>query len=63
MLIRKVDRYTYDVFGDVGFDNWSRIHKFPWGYKVVKGIRLDKELMDQVIQKLQEFPRGSLQNV
>jgi hypothetical protein len=63
MLIRKVDRYTYDVFGDVGFDNWSRVHKFPWGYKVVKGNRLEKELLDEVITAIQQNPRGSLHNV
>lgn len=63
MLIRKVDRYTADVFGDVGFDNWTRIRKYAWGYKVVAGVRLSKELMDQVIAKLEQFPRGSLNNV
>jgi len=59
MLIKKVDRYVFDVFGDTGFDNWTRIRQFPWGYKVVNGLRLEKQVFDEVCQKLAEYPRGS----
>lgn len=59
MQIAKVDKYTFDVFGDTGFDNWTRIRQYPWGYKVVNGIRLEKAVFDEVCAKLRDYPRGS----
>lgn len=64
MQINKVNRYTFDVFGDKGFDNWTRVRQYPWGFKVVDGIRLDKPVFDEVCHKLAQFPHGSrFQNV
>jgi len=63
MQIRKLDRYTFDVFQGQGFDQWSRIHKFHWGYKVVNGNKLPKSELQNVIQKIQQFPNGSINEV
>jgi len=54
MKICRVSRYVFDVFGGVGWENWSRIRKFPWGYKVVNGMYLNKEAMTASVNAIEE---------
>ena len=62
MLIRKVDRNTYDVFGGVGW-NWTRLRKFHWGFKPIQGEFLPRETLKEVIDRLTHNPNGSIENV
>lgn len=74
MIIRKLDRNTYDVFGGTGWPNaeavpyasdaqWTRIRKFHWGMKQIAGVFLHRSLLQQVIEKIQLHPNGSYENV
>lgn len=63
MLIRAIDRNTFDVFPDVGYNNWSRVRKHHWGMKVIQGERQPKEVLNAVEQLIIEYPEGSVRNV
>jgi hypothetical protein len=63
MQIRKLGRYTFDVFQGNGFGGWSRVRQFHWGYKVVGGDRLPRNELQDVINKLERFPNGSINEV
>lgn len=63
MQIRRVNRNQFDVFGNTGFDNWSRVQRFPWGYKVVNGNPLPKEIIRDVAANISEYPNGSVRNL
>ena len=74
MIIRKLDRNTYDVFGGIGWPNtdavpyasnaqWTRIRRFHWGMKPIAGTFLPRQLLHDVIQAILAFPEGSLENV
>jgi len=63
MQIRKHSKFVFDVFQGNGFDCWTRIRKFHWGYKVVNGNWLPKNELQSVIQKLDQFPNGSIDEV
>jgi hypothetical protein len=63
MQIRKHSKYVFDVFQGTGFDGWTRIRKFHWGYKVVGGNRLTNQEMSTMSLKLEQFPNGNLENV
>ena len=63
MQIRKVDRNTFDVFGGVGFDNWTRVRKFHWGFKPIQGTFLPRDVLKEVIDRIQQHPHGSIENV
>jgi hypothetical protein len=63
MQIRKHSKYVFDVFAGVGFDGWTRIRKFHWGYKVVGGQRLTNQELAGVTEKLEQHPYGSLESV
>lgn len=63
MLIRKLNSNTFDVFGDTGFENWTRIKSFHWGYKGVAGTFLPRPLLKMVIETIEKHPHGSIENV
>lgn len=62
MQIRKYDKYCFDVFRGTGFDNWSRIRKFHWGYKVINGDFLRREELQEVVNELERFPNGQVEH-
>lgn len=63
MQIRKVDHNVFDIFQGKGFDEWSRVRRYHWGYKVVNGLRLDREQLNVVSTKLERHPAGGIENV
>ena len=63
MQIRRVDHNTYDVFGNTGFDAWTRVRRFHWGYKVVNGVELPREILRDVAANIAEHPNGSVNNL
>lgn len=74
MIIRKLDRNTYDVFGGIGWPiedavpeasnaQWTRIRRFHWGMKPIAGAFLPRQLLQEVMEKIARFPNGSLENV
>lgn len=63
MQIRKLDKNTYDVFGDVGFEHWTRIKRFHWGFKPVGGVFLSRPVLREVSNAIEAHPEGSLENV
>jgi len=63
MLIRKLNQNTFDVFGDVGFDNWTRIKRFHWGFKPVAGVFLARPVLREVAAAIEAHPEGSIENV
>ena len=63
MQIRKLDKNTFDVFGETGFDNWTRVRRFHWGYKQIGGNFLPRPVMQEVSTALVKFPNGSLENI
>jgi len=63
MLIRQLNRNTYDVFGGTGFDNWTRVRRFHWGIKQVDGVFLPRPLLRDVSTAIEVCPQGSLNNI
>lgn len=74
MIIRKLNRNTYDVFGGTGWPNadavphasnaqWTRIRRFHWGMKQIAGTFLPRALLQDVIGAIQQHPEGSLENI
>jgi hypothetical protein len=74
MIVRKLDRNTYDVFGGIGWPNadavphasnaqWTRLRRFHWGMKQIGGTFLPRGLLQQVIATVEAHPHGSLENV
>ena len=74
MIIRKLDRNTYDVFGGIGWPNadavpyasnaqWTRIRRFHWGMKQIAGTFLPRQLLHNVITAINQHPHGSLDNI
>lgn len=63
MLIRRVNKQEFDVFGNQGFDSWSRVRKFHWGYKVVKGVQIPRDIMKYVMINIENHPKGCLENL
>lgn len=74
MIIRKLDRNTYDVFGGIGWPNadavpyasnacWTRIRRYHWGMKQIAGTFLPRQLLQQVIETITQHPQGGLDNV
>lgn len=63
MLIRQLDPRTYDVFNGTGFEQWTRIRRFHWGFKPVQGVFLNRQVLKEVVDKIIEFPDGSVNNV
>lgn len=74
MIIRKLDRNTYDVFGGIGWPcedaapyasnaQWTRIRRFHWGFKPIDGAFLPRQVLNVVIQGILAFPEGSYDNV
>ena len=74
MIIRKLDRNTYDVFGGTGWPNadavsyasnaaWTRIRRFHWGMKQIAGTFLQRQLFNTVVAAIQQHPEGSLENI
>ena len=63
MLIKKLDKNTFDVFGQTGFDNWTRVRAFHWGFKQIAGVFLPRQLLHVVIEAIQKNPQGGNENV
>lgn len=63
MQIRKLDRNTYDVFGGIGFDSWTRLRRFHWGFKQIGGVFLPRPTLHIVIEGIQNNPEGSIDNI
>lgn len=63
MQIRRVSRNEFDVFGNKGFEDWSRVRRFHWGYKVVKGLELPREILRDVYKHIERYPNGSIHNL
>lgn len=63
MLIRKLSPGIYDVFGDVGFDSWTRVRRYHWGMKQVAGVFLPRPVLQLVSAAINENPNGSLENI
>ena len=74
MIIRKLDRNTFDVFGGIGWPRedavpyasnarWTRIRRYHWGMKQIAGAFLPRQLLQQVIDCINHNPQGSLENV
>lgn len=63
MQIRKLDKYVYDVFLGVGYDNHVRVQKYPWGIRVIQGQRLTKDESNAIVAAIERFPNGSVANV
>lgn len=63
MLIRKLDKNTFDVFGDVGFDSWTRVRRYHWGMKQIAGVFLPRPVLQLVSAAINENPNGSLENI
>jgi hypothetical protein len=63
MLIRKLDKNTFDVFGDVGFDSWTRLRRYHWGMKQIAGVFLPRPVLQLVSVAIATHPQGSIENV
>ena len=63
MQIRRLNTHTFDIFGGVGFDNWTRIRRFHWGWKQIGGTFLKRELLKEVCDKVERYPTGCIDNV
>ena len=74
MIIRKLDRNTYDVFGGNGWPNveavpyasnatWTRVRRYHWGMKQIGGAFLPRQQLQKVIVAINSHPHGSLHNV
>ena len=63
MLIRKLDKNTFDVFGEIGFDSWTRVRRYHWGMKQVAGVFLPRPVLQAVITAIESNPNGSLENI
>lgn len=63
MQVRQLDRHVFDVFLGTGFNQWSRVRRFHWGYKVVNGNFLPKEILKEVSSTINQNPHGSLENI
>ena len=63
MLIRKLSNGVYDVFGEKGFDNWTRVRRYHWGHKQVAGVFLPRPVLQAVIAAIESNPQGSIENV
>jgi hypothetical protein len=74
MIIRKLDRNTYDVFGGMGWPcedavpyasnaQWTRIRRFHWGMKPIAGTFLPRQTLHIVIDAILRHPEGSIDNV
>ena len=63
MQIRRTEKYVYDVFLGTGFDQWVRVRKYKWGYRILNGVRVAREAMKEMIDRLDKYPDGSLENV
>lgn len=63
MLIRKLDRNTYDVFGGQGWDQWTRLRRFHWGCKPIAGTFLPRPVLKDVIAAIEAAPDGSIENI
>jgi hypothetical protein len=74
MLIRKLDRNTFDVFGGCGWPvtdavegassaQWTRFRRFHWGFKQIAGTFLPRPLFQEVVATICNHPDGSLENV
>ena len=63
MQVRQVNRHQFDVFLGRGFDQWSRVHRYHWGVKVVAGNRLPRQELNAVSEAIKENPHGNVENV
>ncbi len=63
MQIRKLNSNTFDVFGDVGFDNWTRVRRFHWGFKQIGGLFLARPVLREVVATIEAHPHGSVENL
>lgn len=52
MFIKRLDKYRYDVFLGDRWDNWTRVHRFHWGVKVVAGNRLPRSVIHDLNERL-----------
>ena len=59
ILVKQVSRYVFDVFGGVGYDQWTRVRKQHWGIVPVAGERITRTQAKQIEQALGSFPNGS----
>lgn len=48
MLIRQLSYNTFDVFIGDGWDNWTRIRKFHWGFKPIAGQFIPRHILREV---------------
>jgi len=63
MQIRKLDKNTFDVFGETGFDSWTRVRRFHWGIKQIGGLFLPRPVLQLVSAAIAANPNGSIENV
>lgn len=73
MLIRRLDRNTYDVFGGIGWPSpeegvggyglWTRVRRFHWGLKPVAGAPLSRPLVKEIFTAINSCPNGSIENI
>lgn len=74
MIIRKLDKNTFDVFGGIGWPiadavegassaQWTRVRRFHWGFKQIGGTWLQRPLFQEVVAAIGNNPQGSLENV
>jgi hypothetical protein len=63
MIIRRLDRSTYDVFMGNGWDQWTRVRRFHWGIKGLAGNYLQRSDLKAVSASIESFPEGSVENV
>lgn len=63
MLIRKVNNNVFDVFGNKGFDTWTRVRAHHHGFSVVAGQRVEPAIFRSIISAIKANPDGSINNV
>jgi hypothetical protein len=63
MQIRRVNGNTYDIFGHIGFDHWTRVRRFHWGIKPIAGKPLTRDKVRSIILALADHPNGSIDNL
>ena len=74
MLVRKLAPHVYDIFMGIGWPipdvfpgsitgTWTRVRKFHWGVKPIAGAFPSRSVMREVFTKIEQFPRGNLEEI
>lgn len=52
MFIKRLEQNVYDVFVGTQWDEWTRVRRYPWGVRILAGLKLSQDSMKELRKKL-----------